>query len=264
MNKLPRILLIALGIAMVLSGIAKVGGALAEEAAPISIETAIELNDGSGNPVATLTARSIDVSVERQVTVAYTLTNHGEQALTQLNYDLQYFDADGNALREKPIYVMIGLMYEPVLPGESRDFEKTHYFDTANAAASVELIPDHVKDIVELPPWTEPRPGNLLLDFCNYEPFTACFENLDTNPVVEMTVRRDEAEADAPVTDPDAIMAELESLKNMRIGEEADYSVTDSGIYYTFTRADGTTWGVAFEAPGLFCWHGKVYQVLHD
>ena len=43
MNKLPRILLIALGIAMVLSGIAKVGGALAEEAAPISIETAIEL-----------------------------------------------------------------------------------------------------------------------------------------------------------------------------------------------------------------------------
>lgn len=263
MKKVQSILMLIFGIVMIIGGSVKTCDGLAEEAAPIPVEISIELNDGSGSPVATLTARSIDVSVERQVTVSYTLTNHGEQALTQLNFDVQYFDADGSALREKPVYVMIGLMYEPVQPGESRDFDKTHYFDTANEAASLELIPEHVKDIVELPPWTEPRPGNLLLDFCNYAPFSACFEDLDTNPPVEMIVRRDE-QPEQIVTDVDEILAEIESLRNMRIGEESDVTVTDSGICYTFTRADGTEWSVAFEAPGLFCWHNKVYKVLHD
>lgn len=266
MNKILRILLIVLGILMIFGGVRKITGALGEEAEPtegIPFEASIELNDGAGNPAATLTSRAIDVGVERQVTVSYTLTNHGERALTQLNYRVQYFDADGNALRDKPIYVMIGLMYEPLQPGESRDFTKTHYFDAADQVASLALEPDHVKDEVELVPWTDPHPGNLLLDFCDYAPFTANFEDLDTNPVVEMIIRRDE-KPETVVTDADEILAEIESLRNMRVGEESDVMITDSGIYYTFIRSDGTEWGVTFEAPGLFHWHGKTYEILHD
>ena len=258
MNKLLRALLAALLFAMI-------AGALAEEPAgtPIPFETSIELNDGAGNPVATLETRAVYGGAERQVTVAYTLTNHGERALTQLNFNVGYFDADGNDLRGKLIYVMIGLMTEPVRPGESRDFVKTHYFDGAENAAAVTLEPIDVKDEVELPPWTEPQPGNLLLDFCNYAPFSAVFENLDENPPVEMIYRRDEQE-EIVVTDVDEMLAQLEGFKNMRIGEESDVRVTDSGIYYNFTMADGATLDISFEAPGLFCWHGHVYEVLND
>lgn len=264
MNKTLRILLILAGLAMIVSGIIKIVGARGEEAADATIpfETSIELSDGAGNPAATLVTRGIRADKDRQITVAYTLTNHGERALTQLTFDVRYFDADGNDLRGKAIFVMIGLMEEPLQPGESRDFEKTHWFDGAQQAVAVALEPEGVLDEVELPPWTEPRPGNLLLDFCNYAPFTACFDNLDANPPVQMIYHRDE-QVDETVTDVDAILKEIESLKNMRIGEESDISVTDSGISYWFTMADGTEWGVAFEAPGLFCWHGKVYEVIH-
>ena len=264
MNKTLRILLILAGVAMIISGIIKIVGALGEETAGATIpfETSIELNDGSGNPVATLVTRGIRADEERQVTVAYTLTNHGERALTQLTFDVRYFDADGNDLRGKAIFVMIGLMDQPLQPGQSRDFEKTHYFDGAEKAAAVALEPEGVLDEVELVPWTEPQPGNLLLDFCNYAPFSAYFENLDANPPVQMIYHRDE-QVDESITDVDAILKEIESLKNMRIGEESDISVTDSGISYWFTMADGTEWGVSFEAPGLFCWHNKVYEVIH-
>lgn len=263
MNKTLRILLIVVGAAMIVSGIMKITGALGEETAgtPVPFETSIELSDGSGNPVATLATRQIDTSEEGQVTVAYTLTNHGEHPLTQLNFNVRYFDADGNDLRDKAIYVMIGLMYEPVQPGEAREFVKPHWFEGANKVASVALEPIDVKDDVELPPWTEPQPGNLLLDFCNYAPFSAYFENLDANPPVQMVYHRDEV-IDETITDVDEILAEIESLKNMRIGEESDVRVTDSGISYWFTMADGTEWGVSFEAPGLFCWHNKVYEVI--
>ncbi len=265
MNKALRIALILLGIALIVSGVMKIAGALAEEAegTPIPFETSIELNDGAGHPVATLETRTINGGTERQVTVAYTLTNRGERALTQLNFNVNYFDADGNDLRGKAIYVMIGLMSEPVQPGEAREFERTHYFEGAEKAAAVALEPIDVKDEVELPPWTEPQPGNLLLDFCNYAPFTAVFENLDENPPVEMIFRRDEQE-EIVVTDVDEILAQLEGFRNMRIGEESDVRVTDSGIYYNFTLADGTTLDISFEAPGLFYWHGHVYEVLND
>ena len=258
MNKLLRALLAALLFAMI-------AGALAEEPAgtPIPFETSIELNDGAGNPVATLETRAVYGGAERQVTVAYTLTNHGERALTQLNFNVGYFDADGNDLRGKLIHVMIGLMSEPVQSGEARDFVKTHYFEGAENAAAVTLEPIDVKDEAELPPWTEPQPGNLLLDFCNYAPFSAVFENLDANPPVEMIYRRDEQE-EIVVTDVDEMLAQLEGFKNMRIGEESDVRVTDSGIYYNFTMADGTTLDITFEAPGLFYWHGHVYEVIND
>ena len=265
MKRTLRILTLLLGAAMILGGATGIARARAEtaEGTPVPFETSIELNDGAGNPVATLATRAIYGGTERQVTVAYTLTNHGERALTQLNFNVGYLDADGTDLRGKPIYVMIGLMTEPVQPGESRDFVKTHYFDGAEKAAAVTLTPIDVKDEAELPPWTEPRPGNLLLEFCNYAPFSAHFENLDANPPVEMVVRRDEQES-VVTTDPDEILAQIESFKNMRVGEESDTRVTDSGIYYSFTMADGTTWDMSFEAPGLFHWHGRVYEVIHD
>ena len=265
MNKALRALMLVFGIVMIVSGAVRIFGALAEEAegTPVPFETSIELNDGAGSPVATLKTRAIYGGVERQVTVAYTLTNHGDRALTQLNYDVSYFDDAGNDLRGNAIYVMIGLMTEPVQPGESRDFVKTHYFDGAEKAAAVALTPIDVKDEAELPPWTEPRPGNLLLDFCNYEPFSAIFEHLDENPPVEMVCRRDEQE-EIVVTDVDEMLAQLEGFRNMRIGEESDERVTDSGIYYGFTMADGTTLDISFEAPGLFHWHGHVYEVIND
>ena len=264
MNKTLRILLILAGLALMVSGTIKIVDARGEEAADATVpfETSIELSDGAGNPVATLATRDIRTDEAGQVTVAYTLTNHGEQALTQLTVDVRYFDADGNDLRDKAIFVMIGLMNGPLQPGQSRDFVRTHWFDGAERTAAVALEPEGVKDEVELPPWTEPQPGNLLLDFCNYAPFSAYFENLDANPPVQMLYHRDEV-VDETITDVDAILKEIESLKNMRIGEESDISITDSGISYWFTMADGTEWGVSFEAPGLFCWHGKVYEVIH-
>ena len=265
MNKTLRILLIVLGAALIVSGVVKIFGARGEEAegAPVPFKTSIELNDGSGNPVATLATRQIDAGKEGQVTVAYTLTNRGERPLTQLSFNVRYFDADGNDLRDKALYVMIGLMSEPVQPGEARDFVKPHWFDGAESVASVALEPIGVKDDVELPPWTEPKPGNLLLDFCNYEPFSAHFENLDANPPVQMAYHVDQS-VDEVITDADEMLAVIESLKNMRVGDESEERICDAGISYWFTMADGTEWGVSFEAPGLFCWHNKVYEVIND
>ncbi len=239
------------------------GSAMAQEETRIPFSTSVDLEDGTGNQVATLTTRYFDTSEEGEVTVAYTLVNHGAQALTQLNFSVTYLDPDDNDLRGKPIEVMIGLMYAPVQPGGTRDFEKTHFFSGAETTTSLVLEPIGVKDEIELPPWTEPQPGNLLLDFCNYPPFSAFFENLDTNPPVKMEYHKDQV-YDETITDVDEMLAEIESLKNMRIGEESDVRITDSGISYWFTMADGTEWGVSFEAPGLFCWHGKVYEVIND
>ncbi len=205
----------------------------------------------------------IDTSEEGEVGVTYRLMNQGNHALTQVVFMVTYLDADGNNVRGKQITIMIGLMNEPLQPGESREFERRHYFDGAESTAAVEMEPVSIKDEIELPPWTEPRPGNLLLEFCNYEPFTACFENLDTNPPVQMDYHVDETK-DETITDVDQILAEINSLKKMRIGEESDIRITDSGISYWFTMADGTEWGVSFEAPGLFQWHGKVYKVIND
>lgn len=256
-------LLMAAGLAVVLCGAVRAGGVRAEEAEGIPFETTVELNDGAGNPTATLSTRAILTGEERQVGVAYTLVNHGERALTQLNFYVTYRDCEGNDLYGKRVYVLVGLMDEPVQPGEAWAFVKRHYFDGAEATAQVALQPINVKDEIELPPWTEPRPGNALLEFCNYAPFSANFENLDANPPVQMICHKDQA-YDHIVTDVDEILAQIESLRNMRIGKESDVRVTDSGISYWFTRADGTEWGVSFEAPGLFCWHNRVYEVLHD
>lgn len=248
-------------VCLVLSVNTVVCGNAAEEK-PIPFATSVELKDGEGRPVAILSIQSIETG-EGEVCVAYALVNHGENALTQLNYTVTYLDGDGADLCGKPLQVMIGLMKEPVQPGETREFEKRHYFDGAENAAAVVLTPIDVKDEVELPPWTDPRPGNLLLDFCNYPPFSACFENLDTNPPVKMQYHVDQS-VDETITDTEQIIAVIESLKAMRVGEESDIRITDSGISYWFTMADGMEWGVSFEAPGLFCWHGKVYEVIRD
>ena len=264
MNKITRILLIILGLALVASGLIKIFGALSEEAGDfIPFETSVELSNGAGEPVAVLSTLGLRSDGEREITVVYALENRGEVALTQLNYRLTYLDGEGADLRGKQVEVLKGFMEEPVQPGETRQFEKTHYFDGAERAVSVEIAPICVRDEVELMPWTEPQPGNLLLDFCNYPPFSAHFENLDANPPVKMTYRRGE-NPEQTVTDPEEILAEIESLRNMRIGGESSVRVTDSDISYWFTMADGEEWGVSFEAPGLFYWHNKVYEVIHD
>ena len=265
MNKALRILLIAFGILMIVSGILKITGALAEEVqgTPVPFETSVELNDGAGSPAATLSTRLIYTGAERQVTVACTLTNHGELALTQLNYNVRYFDADGNDLLGKALYVMIGLMKEPLQPGESRDFLKTHYFEGAGTAATVALEPLGVKDEAELPPWTEPRPNNLLLDFCNDEALTALFDNLDANPPVELRIYRDQMDEEI-VTDVDQMMAELEGFRHMRVGEPTDEMWCDAASAYTFILADGSQIYLSFNAPGIFEWHGQNYSVIND
>ena len=235
----------------------------ANDAQILPFEVAVMVADGSGGAVATLATTGIDTGTPGQVSVTYTLANHGLLALTQLDFTVMYLDGDGRELRERPIEVLMGFMTEPVQPGETRTFERRHYFDGAEKAVAVRLAPICVRDEVELMPWTEPQPGNLLLDFCNYPPFTAYFDGLDINPPVEMVVHVDERE-DQVITDVEVILAEIESLKQMRIGEESDVRVTDSGIGYRFTMADGSQWSVSFEAPGLFCWHGRVYEVIHD
>ena len=257
---MKRALTLILMFTLLLGAAAPAGTA---EGGKIPFETSVELANGAGEAVATLTTRYLLSEEDGKIAVGYTLTNHGEIALTQLNFNVTYLDADGNDLRGKPLYVMIGLMKEPVQPGESRDFEKPHYFDGAGNVAAVALEPIDVKDEVELPPWTEPQPGNLLLDFCNYPPFSAYFENLDTNPPVLMHYHVDQS-VDEDITDVDVMLAEIESLRNMRVGEETDICITDSGISYWFTMADGTEWGVSFEAPGIFHWHGKNYNIIND
>jgi len=67
---------------------------------------------------------------------------------------------------------------------------------------------------------------------------------------------------DETVTDPAEIRAAIERLAGMRIGEEVNIGYTDSGVYYGFTMADGSAWGVFFEAPGLLSWHGRNYEVI--
>lgn len=152
-------------------------------------------------------------------------------------------------------------MDDPVKPGETREFVQKHYFDGAETAAGVVLEPMFVKDAVEVKPWTEPRPGSLLPEFANDPDFAAHFEDLDDNLPVEMVFHVDE-QKDETVTDPAEIRAAIERLAGMRIGEEVNIGYTDSGVYYGFTMADGSAWGVFFEAPGLLSWHGRNYEVI--
>ena len=228
------------------------------EGAPF--ETSIELADGSGVEVATLSTSRIYSEKTRSVAVEYALANHGEVALTWLEYRVKYLDADGNVLREPPRSLET-FMDDPVQPGETRVFVQKHYFDGAETAVGVVLEPMFVKDAAEVKPWTDPRPGNLLPEFANDPEFAAHFENLDGNLPVEMFFHVDEKQAET-VTDPDEIRAAIERLKNTRVGDEVNIGVTDSGIFYGFTMADGSTWSVFFEAPGLLSWHGRNYEVI--
>lgn len=262
MNKLTRILTLVFGIIMIISGIVKIVGALAEEPVyeHIPCQTSIELSNGEGKPAATLAAGYCFNRKPGQIGVGYALTNHGALALTQLTFSVTYLDAGGNDLRGRQIEVLEAFMDDPVQPGETREFIHENFFDGAERAAAVALEPICVLDEAELAPWTEPRPHNLLLDFCNDPSFTACFENLDENPPVKMHFHVDQ-EVDEDITDPDEILATIERLRNMRIGDAVDYSVDDAGVSYWFTMADGTEWGVVFEDTDLFYWHGQNYRV---
>lgn len=269
---MKRTLILAAALAL-LAGIAATTGliprpmpALAAEAdaemTPYEGEM-IELADGEGNPVAALRVTGYLSEKPRGIAVAYALTNTGSLALTRVTFTVDCRDAGGRSLTESPIEVAYGMAADPLAPGENRAISRRQWFDGAGAAVDFTVAPVLAETELDLAPWTEPRPGNLLLDFCNDPSFSAHFENLDANPPVTMHVRVDQR-VDEDITDADVILAQIESLRNMRVGGESDIRVTDSGIAYWFTMADGAEWGVSFEAPGLFCWHNKVYEVLPD
>ncbi len=262
MNRIWRIAAGLVVLALVAGGAGTVwptcARALDAEGKPL--EMSIELADGSGNEVATLSTMRLYSEKPRSVAVECAFTNHGEVALTWLEYRVKYLDADGNVFMEPPRSLET-FMDDPVQPGETREFVQKHYFDGAETAVGVVLEPMGVKDAVEVKPWTEPRPGSLLPEFANDPDFAAHFENLDDNLPVEMFYHVDQ-EVDETVTDPAEIRAAIERLAGLRIGGAVNIGYDDAGIYYGFTMADGGGWSVSFETPGLLSWHGRNYEVI--
>ena len=261
MNRIWRIAAVLVVLALVAGGAGTVwptcARALDAEGKPL--EMSIELADGSGNEVATLSTVRLYSEKPRSVAVECAFTNHGEVALTWLEYRVKYLDADGNVFMEPPRSLET-FMDDPVQPGETRVFVQKHYFDGAETVAGVVLEPMGVKDAAEVKPWTEPRPGSLLPEFANDPDFAAHFENLDDNLPVEMFYHVDQ-EVDETVTDPAEIRAAIERLAGLRIGGAVNIGYDDAGIYYGFTMADGG-WSVSFETPSLLSWHGRNYEVI--
>lgn len=262
MNRIWRIAAVLVVLALVAGGAGTVwptcARALDAEGKPL--EMSIELADGSGNEVATLSTVRLYSEKPRSVAVECAFTNHGEVALTWLEYRVKYLDADGNVFMEPPRSLET-FMDDPVQPGETRVFVQKHYFDGAETVAGVVLEPMGVKDAAEVKPWTEPRPGSLLPEFANDPDFAAHFENLDDNLPVEMFYHVDQ-EVDETVTDPAEIRAAIERLAGLRIGGAVNIGYDDAGIYYGFTMADGGGWSVSFETPDLLSWHGRNYEVI--
>lgn len=262
MNRIWRIAAVLVVLALVAGGAGTVwptcARALDAEGKPL--EMSIELADGSGNEVATLSTVRLYSEKPRSVAVECAFTNHGEVALTWLEYRVKYLDADGNVFMEPPRSLET-FMDDPVQPGETRVFVQKHYFDGAETVAGVVLEPMGVKDAAEVKPWTEPRPGSLLPEFANDPDFAAHFENLDDNLPVEMFYHVDQ-EVDETVTDPAEIRAAIERLAGLRIGGAVNIGYDDAGIYYGFAMADGSGWSVSFETPGLLSWHGRNYEVI--
>ena len=262
MNRIWRIAAVLVVLALVAGGAGTVwptcARALDAEGKPL--EMSIELADGSGNEVATLSTMRLYSEEPRSVAVECAFTNHGEVTLTWLEYRVKYLDADGNVFMEPPRSLET-FMDDPVQPGETRVFVQKHYFDGAETVAGVVLEPMGVKDAAEVKPWTEPRPGSLLPEFANDPDFAAHFENLDDNLPVEMFYHVDQ-EVDETVTDPAEIRAAIERLAGLRIGGAVNIGYDDAGIYYGFTMADGGGWSVSFETPGLLSWHGRNYEVI--
>ena len=262
MNRIWRIAAVLVVLALVAWGAGTVwptcARALDAEGKPL--EMSIELADGSGNEVATLSTVRLYSEKPRSVAVECAFTNHGEVALTWLEYRVKYLDADGNVFMEPPRSLET-FMDDPVQPGETRVFVQKHYFDGAETVAGVVLEPMGVKDAAEVKPWTEPRPGSLLPEFANDPDFAAHFENLDDNLPVEMFYHVDQ-EVDETVTDPAEIRAAIERLAGLRIGGAVNIGYDDAGIYYGFTMADGGGWSVSFETPSLLSWHGRNYEVI--
>lgn len=262
MKGIMRVTVALIMLALVIGGVGAMNAARTEalDREGMPIDVSIGLEDSSGREVATLVARRIYSEKPRSVAVECALTNHGEVALTWLEYRVKYLDADGSVFMEPPRSLET-FMDDPVQPGETRVFVQKHYFDGAETVAGVELEPMGVKDAAEVKPWTEPRPGRLLPEFANDPDFAARFENLDDNLPVEMFYHVDQ-EVDETVTDPAEIRATIERLAGLRIGGAVNIGYDDAGIYYGFTMADGSGWSVSFETPGLLSWHGKNYEVI--
>ena len=196
------------------------------------------------------------------ICVLYQITNHSDYALTRVRFDLNYLDENGAVIDGRSIHNAEWFQDAPIFPGETRTFEHTNYFTGVEKTKALEFVGLWVFDERILPAWTDPKPGNLLLDFCNDEAFSRQFEDAKTNPPISMDYHVDE-DYDGTITDPAAIQAVLEALQEMRIGDETEIFVTDSGIWYSFNLEDGTSWSVGFDSEDMFYWHGKPYAVIN-
>lgn len=261
MKKLQQILTLLLGLILMASGIAKLHGALAEEDYALTpSDAAVTLPGANGEALATLTVTGFYSQKPGAITVRYALENDCDLALTRIAYNVTYLDEGGEAMHA-PQQIVKGFLEDPLPAGQAVSFEYSFYFDGAESAAALAVEPVQADTELTLRPWTTPQPNSLFLDFCNDPAMTAIFDNLDENPPVELVIFRDE-ELPETVTDADALLAQLEGFRNMRIGEETDIMYTDSGIGYDFTFADGTHLTLSFNAPGVFYWHSRIYEVL--
>ena len=194
-----------------------------------------------------------------QLRVDYRVTNHLSLAITRLRFQLGCLGADGNMLNTAS--VTVSLEEQPLAAGETRQFSRTHYFTGAEATAALLVTPLSAETERELAPWADPRPDNLLVDFCNDPVLSARFAALDT-ALPEALLYQEDQVRETAVTDPALIRQVLEALAQVRIGQMSERNVDDGGFTYTFFMDDGTSWSLRFDYRTLFFWHGRNYEVL--
>ena len=252
--------------AVLLTACGKAASAPAPSAAPqetalpaLSPDEAV-FSGGDGEVRASLSAAGLSSPRAGQLSVSYRLVNRGTLAVTRLRFSLRCLDPAGQALGE-PVSVTCELMEDPLRPGETRSFSRNHYFTGAEKTASVLLTPLSAENELELAPWTEPQPDNLLLGFCNDRQLSARFEAMESEPPVALLYDQDQMRS-LRITDPALIREAVEGLRQLRIGQRSDRNVDDGGFTYTLVMADGSSLSFRFDYKTLFYWHGHNYEVL--
>lgn len=108
---------------------------------------------------------------------------------------------------------------------------------------------------------TQPKPNQLLFDFCNDPALTAQYQKALEALPISMYYRFGQS-VEAEISDPELIRTALEALATVRIGQRVDYSILDGDLLLYFTMQDQSKWGVCFETQALFCWQNNNYAVL--
>lgn len=226
----------------------------------IPLDASADVVDGDGEVVGRLSCRYILSSRERQILVSYALQNTCDEAITSLRFEITYRDASGSAPRGKAVSVTEFFQDVPVEAGKICYFEHEHFFDGAETAVSVELAEVRSTRESELPRWTEPKPGNDIVTFCNDPELTARFDDFPQNPPVRVELQSEGALGHS-TEDPDLILLIGEAVRTVRIGEPVNRGAADAGTGLWFYEADGSSWGFYFEDADLFSWHGRNYAV---